>query len=45
LDYSSNDVAIVDITFSYQYHTVYKKSIGNVETELRKAGISMIGGI
>lgn len=42
LDYSTNEFATVDITFSYQYHTV---SAGNGEpggiTQLKKSGQSM----
>jgi hypothetical protein len=44
LDYSSNETSTVEITFSYQYHTVTKKSQGAVESFMKKAGRSIIGG-
>jgi len=45
LDYATNDVATVDVTFSYQYHTVDRKSIGQTEVEIKKGIRSIISGL
>lgn len=45
LDYSSNEVATVDVTFSYQFFNVYEQKQSVVRETIRKAGIGVVGGL
>lgn len=42
LDYAANEIAQVDITFSYQYHTITGKSEPTATTMARKMGSSIL---
>ena len=45
LDYGSNEVSTVDVTFSYQFFNVYDQPQGAVRETIRKAGIGIAGGL
>ena len=45
LDYGTNDLATIDITFAYQYHTVDTQSMGFLKTQAKKALRSFISGV
>lgn len=44
LDYSTNDIAQFDVTFSYQYHVVTEKEQGMLASFLAGAGRSVLAG-
>jgi hypothetical protein len=45
LDYTSGDLATVEVNFAYQYHVVSEKPLGFLKSLAKKAARSIIGGL